>query len=230
MFVGHFGVSFAVKRRAPDVPLWLLFIAVQFLDVLWGILVLLGIEKVSVVPGHMKLSPLDLYYMPYTHSLTAALTWSLLGAVAFRVWRGREHGESAVWVGVAVFSHWLLDLPMHGPDLPLVGDRFKVGLGLWNHPLAAIALELAVFTTGLLIYARSTQARSAAGTYGLWTFAVALVALQFATMFGPLPSSNVAIGASLFLTYILIAAVAGWVDARRAPLLPYTAPTPMHGL
>jgi hypothetical protein len=228
MFVGHYGVSGALKRQAPDVPLWLLFIAVQFLDVLWGIFVLFGIEKVHVVPGFMKLSPLDLYYMPYTHSLTAALSWSVLAALAFRAWRGREHGRSAAWVGLAVFSHWLLDLPMHRPDLPLVGDRFKVGLGLWNHPVPAITLEFAVLVSGMLIYARSTQARSAAGTWGLWTFVVALIALQLGTMFGPLPASNVAIGATLFLTYMLLAALAGWIDTKRAPLLPYTTPVPLR--
>jgi len=72
VFVGHYGVSYAAKRGAPTVPLWVLFIAVQLLDVAWAPFVLLGIEKVRIVPGITKSNPLDLYYMPYTHSLLAA--------------------------------------------------------------------------------------------------------------------------------------------------------------
>ena len=77
MFVGHYGVSFAAKRVAPTIPLWALFIAVQLLDVIWAPLVLAGIEKVRIVPGITASNPLDLYYMPYTHSLVGALGWSL---------------------------------------------------------------------------------------------------------------------------------------------------------
>ena len=73
MFVGHYGVSFATKKADPSIPLWVLFLAVKWLDVLWAPLVILGIEKVRIVPGFTATNPLDLYYMPYTHSLVAAL-------------------------------------------------------------------------------------------------------------------------------------------------------------
>src|SRR5918996_829413 len=96
MFVGHYGVSFAAKKVAP-VPLWVLFLAVQLLDVAWAPLILLGIEKVRIVPGITASNPLDLYYMPYTHSLIAALLWS---AAAFALYRGilGRAGASAAWV------------------------------------------------------------------------------------------------------------------------------------
>ena len=51
MFVGHYGVSYAAKPFAPRVPLWVWFIAVQWLDVIWSVLVLTGIEKLRIVPG-----------------------------------------------------------------------------------------------------------------------------------------------------------------------------------
>ncbi len=73
MFVGHYGVSFAAKRGDRSIPLWVLFLAVQLLDVFWSFFVLVGIEKVRIVPGITASNPLDLYYMPYTHSLVAAL-------------------------------------------------------------------------------------------------------------------------------------------------------------
>ena len=81
MFVGHYSVSFAAKTAEKRIPLWLLFIAVQFIDVLWSIFVLLGIEKVRIVPGITASNALDLYYMPYTHSLLGVLFWSALAFV-----------------------------------------------------------------------------------------------------------------------------------------------------
>src|SRR5207249_566954 len=89
-------------------------------------------------------NPLDLYYMPYTHSLVGALLWSLGAYVAYRLIRrfGASH-RAALLVAVAVFSHWVLDLVVHRPDLPLYDDTLKVGLGLWNHrPVAAQQIPL----------------------------------------------------------------------------------------
>src|SRR5437667_8839113 len=84
MFVGHYGVAFAVKTERNKIPLWVLFVAVQLLDFLWAPFVLLGIEKVRFVPGITATNALDLYYMPYTHSLIGALFWS---AVAFAIYK-----------------------------------------------------------------------------------------------------------------------------------------------
>src|SRR6185369_17966598 len=119
---GHYAVSFVAKKITPTIPLWVLFIAVQLLDVAWAPLVLVGIEKVRIVPGITATNPLDLYYMPYTHSLVAALVWSLIGFVIYRLWKGRTSGRAAVIVGVAVFSHWVLDLIVHRPDLSMYDD------------------------------------------------------------------------------------------------------------
>lgn len=119
MFVGHYGVSFATKSRDASIPLWVLFVAVQFLDVLWAPLVILGIEKVRIVPGVTASNPLDLYYMPYTHSLVSALVWSGLAAAAYRLLARPTRGRTALLLGLAVFSHWIFDLVVHRPDLPL---------------------------------------------------------------------------------------------------------------
>src|SRR5688500_9190459 len=143
MFVGHYGVSFAAKKADDSIPLWLLFIAVQWLDVVWAPLILLGIEKVRIVPGFTATNPLDLYYMPYTHSLVAALLWSATAFVVYRFgWRHADRRGALVVAG-AVFSHWVLDFIVHRPDLPLYDNSAKVGLGLWNVPPVAFGLELA---------------------------------------------------------------------------------------
>src|SRR5437016_5341847 len=152
MFVGHYGISFAAKRLDKTIPLWVLFLAVQLLDVGWGILVPLGVEKVRIVPGITASNPLDLYYMPFTHSLVAALLWSLGVYVACRSIRafGASH-RAALLVALAVFSHWVLDLVVHRPDLPLYDNVAKVGLGLWNYPAPAYLPEVAVLFGGMFL-------------------------------------------------------------------------------
>src|SRR5262245_29831918 len=184
MFVGHYGVSFAGKKPAPRLSLGALFLAVQLLDILFAIFVLLGIEKLRIVPGFTKFNPYDLYWMPYSHSLLGALLWStvttLVALVGLRRIRwSRDRRVAAVLLGAAVFSHWLLDLPMHTPDMPLGLDAAspKVGLGLWNHPVAALAAELLVLGAGFALYMRATRPTKGRGNVPAWVFAGVLAAL-----------------------------------------------------
>ena len=83
MFVGHYGVAFAVKTERNRIPLWVLFIAVQFLDYIWATVVLLGIEKLRVIKGFTAGSMLDSYYHPYSHSLIAAILGSSVAVVGY---------------------------------------------------------------------------------------------------------------------------------------------------
>jgi len=142
MFIGHYGPSFACKAWKPVVPLWVLFVAVQLVDIVWAVLVLLGIEKVRIVPGITATNPFDLYYMPFTHSLPGAIFWSVGAAAVYRAVAPAQKWTAAVIVGGAVFSHWVLDLVVHRPDLPLYDDAYKVGFGLWNYPAIAFLLEI----------------------------------------------------------------------------------------
>src|SRR6476620_4931355 len=161
MFVGHYGVSFAAKRVAPTIPLWALFIAVQLLDVIWAPLVLAGIEKVRIVPGITASNPLDLYYMPYTHSLVAAFAWGIAGIILGRLLLGIRDWSASSWIGAAVFSHWVLDFLVHRRDLPLYDDAAKVGLGIWNYPVIALLLEALLLFGGMMMYLRRTSPLSA---------------------------------------------------------------------
>src|SRR5450432_4544599 len=107
MFVGHYGVSFGAKRADRTIPLWVLFLAVPLLDVIWAPLILLGVEKVRIVPGITASNPLDLFYMPYTHGLLAAIARSVVGGIAYSVLFRPTAVRSSVIVGLAVFSHWV---------------------------------------------------------------------------------------------------------------------------
>src|SRR6185437_8370208 len=119
MFIGHYGPAFGAKAALRTIPLWVLFVAVQWMDVWWSIFVLTGVEKVRIEPGFTEASPLDLYYMPYTHGLIGALVLSaILGAIVALFYRGNR-GAVFLVVAAAVFSHWILDLVVHMPDMPL---------------------------------------------------------------------------------------------------------------
>jgi hypothetical protein len=214
MFIGHYGPAFAAKTLHKPIPLWLLFVAVQWLDFVWSVFVMLGIEKVRIVPGFTQASELDLYYMPYTHGLIGALVLSLVfGAIALLFVRDRKIAVIAV-VGGAVFSHWLLDLVVHVPDLWLY-DGVKVGFGLWRWLWLSLPLELVILVVGALFYARYVPAKTKSGDVWLWLFVAAMALFELYVAFGPPPGSPAAFAQSALLAYGLLAVLAGAVDWAR---------------
>jgi hypothetical protein len=221
MFAGHYGVSFLVKKYEPKLPLWTLFLAVQFLDVLWAIFVLLGIEHYRIVPGITASLPLDLYYIPYSHSLVAAVGWS---AAVFAVCRwvipaAEFRGtRPALFLALAVFSHWVLDLVVHRPDLPIYDDASKVGFALWNYPRTALALESALLFGGMWLYLRATTGRSFAGRYGMFLLGLVILAVHCVLFWGRLPPSPAEGAATLGSLYLIFAALAFWLEKKRACL------------
>ncbi len=213
MFVGHYGISYAAKRAAPALPLWLLFLAVQWLDVVWSPLVLLGIEKVRIVPGFTATNPLDLYYMPYTHSLVAALFWSAAILLIYRlVVRSANLRGAAIILGLAVFSHWVLDLIVHVPDLPLYGNTAKVGFGLWNYRAIAFGLEAAFLFGGMWLYLRTAPVRR----LPMVIFGFVMLGVQAYIFFGPPPASGSSIAGTAMVAYAAFALVAARLERRSA--------------
>jgi hypothetical protein len=209
MFVGHYSASFAGRAAEKRIPLWLLFIAVQFIDVLWSIFVLLGIEKVRIVPGITASNPLDLYYMPYTHSLLGVLFWSALAYVVCQFVPSLRGTRTGLILAAAVFSHWVLDLIVHRPDLTLYDSVGKMGFGLWNYRGAAFALEMAVLFGGAALFYRTAAHRGR-----LIGFVIFLAALQvFGTFFFPPPPSDHAAAMTALSLYILLTLAAWWVDS-----------------
>src|SRR5882757_467268 len=209
MFVGHYGVGFAAKKMEPELPLWLLFIAVQLLDVLWAPFVLLGIEKVRIVPGITASNPLDLYYMPYTHSLLAATGWSVVAFLAYRFAVRAAPTRAAVIVGLAVFSHWVLDFLVHRPDLPLYDNTAKVGLGLWNLPAVALGLEALLLFGSMWLYLRHAARRTA-----MLVFGVIMLGIQAYVFFGPPPASDKAAAATALVAYAAFAVIIRALERR----------------
>jgi hypothetical protein len=213
MFVGHFGIGFGGKWIARPVSLGTLFLAAQFIDLLWPILLLLGLESVSVVPGITRLTPLDFTHYPISHSLLAVAGWAILFAAAYYLMR--RFAKGAVACAVLVVSHWFLDLLTHRPDLQLTPmSELRVGLGLWNAPIAAVATELLLFGVGVAMYVRATRPRDRGGVVGLWALVVFLLVTYMGNIFGSPPPSASAIAWVSHAQWILIV-WAYWLDRHR---------------
>jgi hypothetical protein len=210
LFVVHYSASFLAKSVQKSVPLWLLFIAVQFVDLLWAIIVLLGIEKVRIVPGITASNPLDLYYMPFTHSLVGALFWSALAFRMCQFFSSLKGWRTGLIVAAAVFSHWVLDLIVHRPDLALYDNSFKMGFGLWNYRVPAFILEIALLISGAVLYLRTASHKGRIITYVFLLLFVQLVG----TFFFPPPPSDRAAAVTALLFYVIFALIAFWAEGK----------------
>jgi hypothetical protein len=221
MFLGHYGVAFALKRAEPKLSLGTLFVAVQLLDLLWGIFVLLGWEHARIVPGNTPFTQLEFWDYPISHSLVGALTWSIVAAAGYYSWPTRDttrHWQAAAIVGAAVFSHYPLDVLVHLPDLPIMGnDSPKLGLGVWNHPVATIVVELLVLGLGLAVYVALRSKRHRVRPGRLAVLVLALLGTYLASVYSPPPPNMTTVGVSVIVLILLIAALAAWADRRASP-------------
>ncbi|WP_428679076.1 hypothetical protein [Sphingopyxis sp.] len=212
MFIGHFAPAFVAAARPRAAGLGTLFVAAQLVDIGFAALLVPGIEAMRIVPGITAMNPMDLYHMPFTHSLLGALLWAALFGLLVQIATKRR--AAAVGAALVVVSHWFIDLLVHIPDLTLFGAPPKIGLGLWNHPLIAMPLEILLIGVALLYYARRT--RSPPGNLRLWILAALLALFQAIDWFGPKePVYSLAIPATMLTAYAVLAAVAGWAGANR---------------
>jgi hypothetical protein len=198
MFVGHYAASLTLKSFENRVSLGVLFLAVQFVDILFFPFVLAGIERMNIVENFTQSTHFELEYMPFTHGLLSSVLWAVAAYAVFR-WVVVKKQSVAVVVALAVLSHWLLDLPVHTPDLPLWSDTSpKFGFGLWNNAIATYLLEAALLLFALWMYLRSTL-------------------INVSNIFGA-PMVDTKIGLSIFAlsSYFLFAAVAFWLDSKRS--------------
>ena len=214
MFLAHFGIGFAAKSAAPKTSLGTLFLAAQFIDLLWPTLLLLGIERVNIRTDGAQYPPLDFVYYPFSHSLLTVMIYAVMFAVAYFVLRRNRIG--AIVVGLSVISHWLLDLLAHYPDLPLYpGDSMLLGFAIWSSPVFEMALELSIFALGVWLYLRTTKAVDATGKWALWSLVAFLVSIHVGNTLGPPPPSVKAI-AWIGQAQWLLVAWGYWVDKHRS--------------
>lgn len=217
MFLGHFGVGLGAKKIDSRPSLGTLFFASQFIDLLWPILLLLGIEKVVVEPGNTVFTPINFIYYPFSHGLVSVLLWGVVVGVIYYLIK--KNKKSAVLLGVLVVSHWLLDLLVHRPDLPLLpGSEVKAGLGIWNSVFLTVLLEGVIFAAGIFFYVKATKTKNKKGSIGFWSFIIFLIIIFILNMTGTPPDSTEAIGFVGLSQWLLI--IWGyWIDKNRTPII-----------
>jgi len=174
----------------------------------------LGIEHMRMVPGISAMNPMDLYDMPYTHSLAGSMVWA--AGFAALLWVLTRSRTTALIGGAVVLSHWFLDLIVHVPDLTLWGAPPRLGLALWNHPAIEMPLELALTYGALTWYVLRTRAASGTARLALGLLALALATVQFVNWFGATEAAVTAgTYATALIVYGVMAALAYWVGSTR---------------
>jgi hypothetical protein len=213
MVIGHYAVAMAAKRVAPRTSLGTLIAAAILLDLIWPVLVLLGIEIVTITPGVTAVTPLTFVSYPYSHSLLMSIVWGLLFAGGYFV--ARRYVPGTITLGVLVVSHWVLDAVVHVPDLPITPwGSTRIGLGLWNSRPLSLGVELALFCFGLAIYIGATTRRNSTGIWSLALMAALMLLIYAGAVFGPSPpSANIV--AWTDMGQWLVVVLAAWVDRHR---------------
>lgn len=213
MFLGHFGFGFGAKSVARKVSLGSLFFAAQFLDLLWPSLLLLGVEKVRIVPGATVVTPLVFEHYPISHSLLAVLGWAgVVGGIHFVL---NRKTLAALVLGALVMSHWALDVIVHQPDLPLFpGSGIEVGLHAWSSLPLTLLIEGSLFACGVWLYSRATTARDAIGRWGLVALVVFLTAIYAGSLLSTPPPSSEAVAWAGQLQWLLVL-WGYWLDRHR---------------
>jgi hypothetical protein len=213
MFVGHLAVALVAKRAAPKAPLAALVAGAFGLDLLWPGLLLLGVERVRIVPGYTAFTPLAFDYYPWSHSLSMALVWAILAGRLSAMWL--KSVRSGLLIGLAVASHWLLDYVTHVPDLPLWPGGPRFGLGLWNSTGATLLVEGTLLATAITVYLRITRPRNAVGTWAFWGLIGLTTAIWVSGPWSPPPPSVTAIALVGLLMAPVFPGWAAWIERNR---------------
>jgi hypothetical protein len=215
MFIGHYAVGLAAKSISRKPSLGTYFAAVSFLDLLWPLLLLEGVETVSIDPGNSPFLRLAFTNYPWSHSLLMTIVWATIFSGIYYIIRRDTHGAVWLWVGVA--SHWILDALTHTPDLPLApGSGILVGMGLWNSPVTTVVVEGFMFAVGIGLYLRSTKPADKTGVVSFWLLIAILIITYLASITGPPPPSVSALGWAA-LSGFLIVFWGYWIDRHRDP-------------
>ena len=178
MLIGHYGPAIWDTQRgraAPIVKLWEAFLAVQAMDITAGILVMFGLEGAA-----LNAAGDPIFHVPWSHSLVTSIGIALLAAVVYKTFRRSATRRAVIVIALLAFSHWVLDLVVHRPDLPIYpGGETLLGFALWDYPWVAFALEAGLLAAALIFWQRVTNAKSKIYDYAIWALFVLMCAVHF---------------------------------------------------
>ncbi len=219
MFVGHYAVAFVIKGKEKNTSLAALFIATQFVDILFFPFVILGIEKLEFIDKFTAVNDFNMHYYPFTHGLLGSVIWGTLFYILYLFVfskKQKNRKKIALLMGLAVLSHWFTDLIVHTPDLPLINGDPKFGFGLWNNKLATFGVEALVLLLGLLYYLNKTKAKNKTGKYIAIIFVAFLLLINCLNLY-VLPTNNDlnTLTISALASYFVFALLAYFVDKKR---------------
>lgn len=214
MFIGHFAPAIVAATHPKATGLGSLFVAAQLVDFGFFGLALAGIENFRITPGMTTMNPLDLYDMPFTHSLIGSAVWAI--GFGLLIWLFTKNRTGAMIGAAVVLSHWFLDLLVHAPDLTLAGSPPMLGFGLWNYPAIAMPLEIAITFGALWYFAIKSKATSPRAGLALGLLVLLLAALQAFNWFAPEPEAATPdMMISALIAFALAALVAAFVGRTR---------------
>ncbi len=217
MFVGHLSAGLVLKKMESRINIGWLFFAALFHDFLLGILILLGVEQVHIPTNFAQFHYLT-FTFPYSHGLAASVFWSVLAFgityMALPHWKSAERNQAGIAMGLAVFSHFVLDWMVHIPEIPLLGESsLKIGLGLWNNLPLALTLEVALVVTGFAFYLFMVKPKTNHARYGIGILLLLLTILTVTGMlFGETPPPATGAAISWILEPPVICGLAFWFD------------------
>lgn len=214
MFIGHFAPAMVAATHPKAPGLATLFVAGQLVDFGFFGLAIFGIENFRITPGMTVMNPLDLYDMPYTHSLLGSGVWAL--GFALLIWLITRNKTGALIGAAVVMSHWLLDLLVHAPDLTLAGSPPNLGFGLWNYPAIAMPLELLLTFGALAFFVFRTRSTAPRSKLALVLLVILLLVFQAFNWFAPEPeAADRAMMITALIAFTLAAVAAAFVSRTR---------------
>ncbi|CAG0994173.1 hypothetical protein METP2_02803 [Methanosarcinales archaeon] len=219
MFIGHYGIGLALKKVEPRLSLGLLIFGAIMLDILFGLFLLSGIEHAKIVSGATVVSPFEFYDYPYSHSAVGAVLWATAGFLAYWLWPTGDRTQRkrpAFILTIAIFSHFILDVISHTPDITISGNNSPIlGLSLWDSLAGTMIVEFGILFIGIYLYRSATYSVSSSGKYGFALMILILVVLYIGNIFGPPPPDMKAVAVTMTAGQLALVALAFWVDRNR---------------
>ena len=201
MFVGHLSLALAAKRAAPNANLGWLMAGVTALDLIWPVLILLGIETASITPGVTAFTPITFDSYPWSHSLVMSVVW---GLVLVAIARAARVQASPMLLVALVVSHWVLDFITHAPDMPLWPGSRRFGLSLWNSIPGTLLVEGAMWVAGIAIYMGVLSRNGQRPGWWFWSFVIVCTVMWATGPYSPPPPSMQFLGWFGLIGWIII--------------------------